>query len=139
MAGILKVDDLRGNTSAGDITITSEGGSATMQLQQGVAKNWCSLNGTGTISVRDSFNTSSITDNATATYSVNINSNMDNDGYVPTGSMVGSSSTNYYSYITSAGSNSHLATGSLTFKVVHYSGALPDQNRVHISIDGDLA
>ena len=39
MAGILKVDDLRGNTSAGDITITSEGGSATMQLQQGVLKH----------------------------------------------------------------------------------------------------
>lgn len=38
MASILKVDDLRGNTAAGDITITSEGGAATMQLQQGLAK-----------------------------------------------------------------------------------------------------
>ncbi len=40
MASILKVDDLRGNTAAGNITITSEGGAATMQLQQGVAKAW---------------------------------------------------------------------------------------------------
>ena len=31
-------DNLTGKTSAGDVTITSEGGSATMQLQQGVAK-----------------------------------------------------------------------------------------------------
>ena len=36
MASILKVDDLRGNTAAGNITITSEGSSATMQLQQGL-------------------------------------------------------------------------------------------------------
>jgi hypothetical protein len=43
MASILKVDDLRGNTSAGDITITSEGGSATMQLQQGLEKAWAYL------------------------------------------------------------------------------------------------
>ena len=43
MASILKVDDLRGNTAAGNVTITSEGGSATMQLQQGVAKFWVTL------------------------------------------------------------------------------------------------
>jgi hypothetical protein len=35
MASILKVDAMQGVTSAGDITITSEGGAATMQLQQG--------------------------------------------------------------------------------------------------------
>jgi len=40
MASILKVDDLRGNTAAGNITITGEGGAATMQLQQGVMKCW---------------------------------------------------------------------------------------------------
>ena len=33
-------DNLTGKTSAGNVTITSEGGSATMQLQQGVAKAW---------------------------------------------------------------------------------------------------
>ena len=38
MASILKVDELQGITAAGDITITSEGGAATMQLQQGLAK-----------------------------------------------------------------------------------------------------
>jgi hypothetical protein len=32
------VDNLTGKTSAGDITVTSEGGAATMQLQQGLAK-----------------------------------------------------------------------------------------------------
>ena len=61
MASILKVDTLTGVTSAGDITITSEGGSATMQLQQGVAKVWVNVNG-ATVAARDSLNVASMTD-----------------------------------------------------------------------------
>ena len=70
MASILKVDDLRGNTAAGNITITSEGGSATMQLQQGMVKSWISINTTGTIATRDSFNVSSATDEGTGAQSI---------------------------------------------------------------------
>ena len=71
MASILKVDDLRGNTSAGDITITSEGGSATMQLQQGVAKAWVNFDGTASgAASRSSFNVSSMTDNSTGNHTV---------------------------------------------------------------------
>ena len=51
-------DNLTGKTSAGDVTITSEGGSATMQLQQGVAKMFYNLNGEGTIALRNSLNIS---------------------------------------------------------------------------------
>ena len=82
MASILKVDDLRGNTSAGDITITSEGGSATMQLQQGLAKAWTNINGgSGTPVVRDSFNNSSLTDNGTGDYTLALTSSMNNADY----------------------------------------------------------
>ena len=35
MASILKVDEMQGVTSAGDITITGEGGSATMPCSRG--------------------------------------------------------------------------------------------------------
>jgi hypothetical protein len=38
MASILKVDELRGIVSAGDITVTD--GSVTMKLQDGLAKAW---------------------------------------------------------------------------------------------------
>ena len=70
MASILKVDDLRGNTAAGDITITSEGGSATMQLQQGVVKAWAMI---ATISsINDSLNSSSFTDLGTGKPQVNL-------------------------------------------------------------------
>ena len=64
MASILKVDELRGIASAGDITVTSEGGAATQSLQQGLAKSWGRMiGGTGTESMADSFNVASLTDN----------------------------------------------------------------------------
>ena len=56
------VDNLTGKTSAGSITVTSEGGAATQSLQQGLAKAWMSLNSTGTPAIRDSLNVSSVTD-----------------------------------------------------------------------------
>ena len=81
MASILKVDDLRGNTAAGNITITGEGGAATMHLQQGVAKVWVHYNGTGTIAVRDSFNVSSLNDSGTGQHQYNYTNNMNSTNY----------------------------------------------------------
>ena len=81
MASILKVDALQGITSAGDITVTSEGGAATQSLQQGLAKSWVNLNGTGTIATRDSFNVSSLTDGGTGKYNVNYTSSMSSADY----------------------------------------------------------
>ena len=78
MASILKVDDLRGNTAAGNITITSEGGSATMQLQQGMAKAW--MHETHA-TVHDSLNVSSATDGGSGDTVMNFVNNMNNDDY----------------------------------------------------------
>ena len=76
MASILKVDDLRGNTAAGDITITD--GSATMQLQQGVAKAWMrEYHAT----VYDSLNVSSATDGGSGDTIMNFSSAMGNTNY----------------------------------------------------------
>ena len=68
------VDNLTGKTSAGSITVTSEGGAATQSLQQGLAKAWVNFNGQGTIAARDSFNLSSLDDNGTGDYGVNVSS-----------------------------------------------------------------
>ena len=81
MASILKVDELRGIAAAGDITITSEGGSATMQLQQGVAKAWVDLDGTGTISISDALNISSTSDIGVGHYQFNFSSSMSSANY----------------------------------------------------------
>jgi hypothetical protein len=85
MASILKVDELRGIASAGDITITSEGGAATMQLQQGVAKMWHNIAGSGTVTTSDSFNVSSVGDIATGGYRSNLTNNMNNIVYAASG------------------------------------------------------
>lgn len=44
---------------------------------------WVNFDGTGTVSIRDSFNVSSITDNGTGAYSVNFATAMPNANYVP--------------------------------------------------------
>ena len=48
---------------------------------QAVAAAWVNFNGTGTVAIRDSFNVTSITDNATGDYTVNLTAAMDNANY----------------------------------------------------------
>jgi len=101
MASILKVDDLRGNTSAGDITITSEGGSATMQLQQGLLKSFVTFD--SSTAVQDSFNIASLTDNGTGDTSQTITNAMSNTDYgceITTGRNTGSGARSYSSTMT---------------------------------------
>jgi len=66
----IKVDTLTGKTTANDITITV-GATATQSLEQGIEKVWVNFNGTGTVAIRDSLNTSSITDVSTGRYRPN--------------------------------------------------------------------
>ena len=80
-AGFVATDQIRGNTSAGSTTVVGEGGSTTTNLQQGLAKCWINFNGTGTIAARDSFNVTSITDDATGNYRVTIANDMASVGY----------------------------------------------------------
>jgi len=84
----IKVDTLTGKTSAGDITVTSEGGAATMQLQQGLAKCWVNFNGTGTIATRDSVNIASMTDSGVGKFSMNLSNAMSNDDYAMSGCVI---------------------------------------------------
>ena len=80
----IKVDNLTGKTSAGDITVTSEGGAATQSLQQGLAKAWVNINQTGTQAVRDSINVSSISDIAAGRTQVTVSNAFANNTYLAT-------------------------------------------------------
>ena len=64
------------NASAGSTTITGEGGSTTTNLQQGLVKCWLNYKGDGTVLIRDSLNFSSVTDDATGIYELNITKNI---------------------------------------------------------------
>tara|TARA_B100000965_G_C19486204_1_gene710887 strand:+ start:615 stop:1058 length:444 start_codon:yes stop_codon:yes gene_type:complete len=70
-------------SSTGQITAQGEG-TATTNLQQGLAKSWINFNGTGTIAARDSLNVSSLTDAATGDYLPYYSSNMANGNYSST-------------------------------------------------------
>jgi hypothetical protein len=43
MASILKVDEMQGVTSAGEITVTGYGGTGTMTMQRGLTVMWAAI------------------------------------------------------------------------------------------------
>lgn len=63
------------------LTATSEGGAVTTSVQQGISKAWVNFNGESTVAIRDNLNVSSITDNGTGDYTINITSAMSNANY----------------------------------------------------------
>jgi len=75
------VNTLTGTSTAGSIVVTGEGNSTTTNLQQGLAKVWCLLDGTGTIGVTDSFNIASATDNGTGDYTTTATNAFGNSTY----------------------------------------------------------
>jgi aspartokinase len=61
---------------------TSGGNSlTTAQIYNGAAKAWVNFNGTGTVAIRAQFNVSSITDNGTGQYVVNITNALSDANY----------------------------------------------------------
>ena len=77
----IKTNKLTGTSTAGSIVVTGEGNSTTTNLQQGLAKVWLNLNGTGTIAVRDSFNVSGVSDGGTGNYTTSFTSSFDDANY----------------------------------------------------------
>lgn len=137
----IKTDKLTGKTSVGNVTITSEGGSATMQLQQGLAKVWCNLNGTGTAAILDSFNTASMIDHGSGSYSVIATNAMSSANY----SKVSHSGDNSSSggNVTIIGGQRGFSVTSTTVKLASSYHAdspnLADHSDVNVTYFGDLA
>jgi len=74
----VQINQLRGIDTAGSITVQGEG-TATTNLQQGLAKCW--LASSVTASLNDSLNIASGTDNGTGDYTFAISNNMANSNY----------------------------------------------------------
>ena len=81
MTSQLNVDTIKGNETAGSITIQGEG-SATINLQQGLNKFWMQTRGDlVTANIQDSFNSTSVTDIGTGFIDTNFTNNMGNVNY----------------------------------------------------------
>jgi hypothetical protein len=132
----IKVDNLTGKTSAGDITVTSEGGAATMQLQQGLAKAWVGFNTITSTSIFQSQNVSSLTDNGTAYTTINFSSNLNSTGY----SLTASAGTGSFRVcLDTVGSNTDLTGSCNTYATRTDNGAGLDFDKGSAAIHGSLA
>jgi len=68
-----------GNTGS---TVKSEGGAVTTNIAQGLAKMWCSFQGTGTAAILDSFNTDGFSDDGgNGKFTITIASDYSNANY----------------------------------------------------------
>ena len=134
----IRVDKISGKTSANAVTVTGENGSTQTSLQQGLCKPWINFNGTSTIASRDTFNTTSLTDEGTGTYSFDFTNDMNNNDYAISG---GARSPGVLSGILQAPSASETsaATDSLEIYSTNVSGSLADLNHIFVIIHGDLA
>ena len=139
----IKVDTLTGKTSAGNITVTSEGGAATMQLQQGLAKLWATLDAdASTVVAFDSFNVSSVQDDATGKYGVTAASAMSSANYHMSGvCSYFATSNDYDRYIAPSysGGNIDARRTSTVAKTGSYESNYVDTFVVGIMFMGDLA
>ena len=132
----LKTNTLTGTTSAGSIVVTGEGGSTTTNLQQGLLKNWCKFDGTGTVAIDDSFNTTSLTDNSSGNYTITIANDMGNANYSVSGSNVGSGG--FYNAKFQSAGTAHTATA-YRFINRHESVGDVDVDSMQTMVAGDLA
>ena len=121
----------------GVIYVKSDGGNVTTEVTQGLAKMWVQLNGTGTVAAADSFNLTSIADNATGHYQINIGNDMSNDDF---------SVANALSRIDGSGSGQLMAlpgtstgAGIVAMYNQNTSATNIDTTQVYAVVHGDLA
>ena len=121
---------------------TSGGSSSTPeQIEQGRAKVWINFNGGGpsnnAVSIRDSFNVSSITDHAIGDYTLNFTNALGSANYAIAGCTIGSTG-NYFNHVFGS-SDSQLSTGSVRFRTAATTNPNTTQDTLfnHIIIFGD--
>ena len=135
----IKTNKLTGVSTAGNITVTSEGGAATMQLQQGLAKCFINFNGSGTIATRDSLNVASHSDEGTGKYTITFTNAFNNDDYVGSGlsRSPGVLSGGAAQFPSTADSDQ--TTSSVEHYTINTGGSQADFTHNHVIIHGDLA
>ena len=131
----INTDALVGNTSANTITVRGEG-SATTVLNQGLVKHWVKFGADA--AADDSFNNSSITDNATGRFTVTRTNSMGNTNYV-------TQVNGDWTYGSDSSVNVHtvdngVITGTQTkIIILNTSFAAYDPDGMAVSVHGDLA
>lgn len=131
---------LTGKTAAGNVTITD--GSATMQLQAGVAKHFIVYNNTQTIS--DSLNNTSITDLGTGNHKFAFTNNFSASESYTSGGHLGwtTDQLGTYAYVMQPVNQSDVLTGTLEVSCTYVGASAAGKNDFYYSTStshGDLA
>ena len=130
------VNKLTGTSTAGSILVTGEGNSTTTNLQQGLAKVWANYELAGVHSFLDSFNTSSITDNASGKSTIGFSSALSSVNYASSGIGYKASDNNAYSTSVTVGD----VKTTTSIKLYHmYTTAFYDMPDASFIVHGDLA
>tara|TARA_A100001011_G_scaffold93874_2_gene98828 strand:+ start:2630 stop:3031 length:402 start_codon:yes stop_codon:yes gene_type:complete len=122
--------------------VGSEGGSATTNLAQGLAKAWCSYNGSGT-TFADSFNMTSATDNSAGNFTFTIANDMANANYAATSIVHPLTSTSPALHTCEVDCSSGYLAGSLRVEVAYGTTTNSRQEfdavKCAVTFHGDLA
>ena len=120
-------------------TIQSTGGGAATLTKQHAAKAWMQLNGTGTIAIQGSFNTSSVTDNTTGDYQQTYTNSFNNDDYAGLATSRRNSANKNYGNATMLPTSASSTQVCVGIEDVYGGEAALDSEFVHTAIHGDLA
>ena len=111
-------------------------GTATTNLQQGLAKAWLSCENEGTLSIHGSINISSISDDATGRIGITINNNFANNDYSVSGIAGGNSNSDRNLAL---GDDANLTAGGFVVDIKNANGEAADVSYSSSTIHGDLA
>ena len=124
------------STLKADTIVASDGTSPVTLTKQSAAKSWVNFDSTGTIAARNSLNVSSLTDNGTGDYDVNVSSSFTAVDYSINVSLYPSASWNQQPSIQNPANNT---TSLFSIFSASTAGTKYDTQLVTASTHGDLA
>jgi len=119
-------------------TTSSASTGKTTNLQQGLLKAWANLDGSSTVGVNDSFNTTGITDNGTGDSTIAMTSTMGDANYIQIGNTVHDSGS--YVAFNSFDHDGPSTTSNVIMNCcLNSNGSLHDGEHQMVVLHGDLA
>ena len=134
----------KGKLVADEIEHSSVGSVNTQFVIRGSAKSWVNFNGTSTVSIRTSLNSSGLVDDGAGKYHVNFTNNMSGNSYCVSGSAGTDGSTTTTAFFSTGSGHSNnghasdLATGSYTILITYATANPLDYEIVCGDVNGDL-
>tara|TARA_R100000388_G_scaffold88741_1_gene69211 strand:- start:319 stop:744 length:426 start_codon:yes stop_codon:yes gene_type:complete len=136
------VNTLTGTSTAGSIAVTGEGNSTTTNLQQGLTKVWATFNAS-TPALMDSFNVSSLTDNASGDFTLGHTNNFAvANVYAAGGHTAHTNGSSTTTYLTNPRDNVQLLTSSCRYSILYNTSSATgrsDYAYCSTRCNGDLA